>query len=79
MERSGVSRAAQPCEGCRDVAGEAAVERTLAAWLRLLCSPCLREIVQLQPPRPDAGSALARLTEAAIAELGRRILQRDRA
>ena len=78
VNRSGMSEAAEPCEGCRDDSREVLVERTLAAWLRLLCSPCLQELVQLRPSRPDAGSALGRLTAAAAMELGRRILERDR-
>ena len=81
MERPGVSDATEPCEGCADVAGEGVAERTLAAWLRLLCGPCLHELVQLQPSRRAAESApdaLRRLTAAAATELGRRILERDR-
>ena len=74
-----MSRTGQPCEGCRDDGGAGAAERTLAAWLRLLCTSCLHEIVRLQPTRAGPAGAHRRLTEAAVTELGRRILERDRA
>ena len=80
-ERPAMNPVAGLCEACRDVNAAAVADRTLAAYLRLLCTSCLREIVYLRPSPSEAGRALRalqHLTSAATTELGRRILERDR-